>query len=147
MSSTSSTFRAGSGMSSSSKASSISSATAGACTVSVKWSFYRRLGNRISPPIFSPDASDTAKPIPVPVAGFTAVAVLHLIIHGEDFILLILRNADRRIFNLEMQHIALVSAPARSPVPAGVNFTALLDQIPQNLAHEKRRNLVCSQSR
>ena len=68
---------------------------------------------------------------------FTAVAVLHLIIHGEDFILLILRNADPRIFNLEMQHIALVIARPHGHLSLLSELHGVADQIPQNLAQTR----------
>ena len=65
------------------------------------------------------------------------MTVFHLIIHGEDFILLILRNTDAGIFHVKMQHIAFVIAYAHRHLPLLGKLHGVADQVPQNLAQTR----------
>ena len=64
---------------------------------------------------------------------FTAVAVFNLIIHGEDLILLLLRNADTRVLNFKVQHVAFVIANAHRNLPLLGKLHGVADEVPQDL--------------
>ncbi|GDD49747.1 hypothetical protein HmCmsJML202_03617 [Escherichia coli] len=61
------------------------------------------------------------------------MTVFHLVIHGKDFIQLILRNADTRVFHFKMQHIAFIVAHAHSNLALLGEFDGVTDEVPQDL--------------
>ena len=68
---------------------------------------------------------------------FTAVAVFNLIIHGEDLILLILRNADTRVLNFKVQHVPLIIANAHSNLSLLGKLHGVAVEIPQDLTQTR----------
>ena len=66
--------------------------------------------------------------------GLAALTVFHLIIHGEDFILLFLRDTDTGVFHFKVQHIASIVAHAHDHAPLLSEFDGVADQVPQNLS-------------
>ncbi|MND77890.1 hypothetical protein D3C76_1386300 [compost metagenome] len=59
-----------------------------------------------------------------------AVLVLDLIIHGEDFVLLILRNPHAGVFHLKHQPILLFAAYADHDLPLRRELHRIADQVP-----------------
>ena len=68
---------------------------------------------------------------------FSTMAVFHLIIHGEDFVLLILRNADAGIFHFKVQNAACIVTHAHGHLALLGKFHRVADQVPQDLAQTR----------
>ncbi|MNF04375.1 hypothetical protein D3C80_2038800 [compost metagenome] len=59
--------------------------------------------------------------------------ILHLIIHGEDFVLFVLRNTHTGVFHFKHQPILLFTPHAHHNLPLRGKLHGIADQVPQDL--------------
>ena len=68
---------------------------------------------------------------------FAAVLIFHLIVHGEDLVLLLLRNSLPGVLHLKAQRLVLLIGDAHYDLPMLGKLHCVADEVPQNLTQAR----------